>query len=270
MLCDGPGCERCSTKERTPFAELSSSGWTFFLQSRRLQTVPARSILFQEGAPAATAHVLCQGLAKLSVRIHDGTSRIVRLLSAEQAPCALLDIGSFGAHALHSMTCETLTPCQIAHLDRQTLAWFQEREPKFAAALLNSMSHEARLLVQHVHETSTEPIDRRLARSLVRLARHHGAPSAQGISLDLPLHRREWAELVGTTRETISRLLSDLSKRRVIECRGQHIMIVAYDRLEKLAGDRGRRAGARSRRGHHHNTAPGCDGGHTVPAAFFR
>lgn len=252
MLCDGPCCERCSREERTPFAELGSSGWTFFLQNRRFQSVPARSILFQESAPATTAHVLCQGLAKLSVRIHNGTSRIVRLLSAERAPCALLDIGSLGVHAAHSMTCETLTPCQVAHLDRQTLAWLQEREPKFASALLNSMSHETRLLVQHVHETSTEPIDVRLARSLVRLARHHGVPSAQGISLALPLHRREWAELVGTTRETVSRLLSDLSRRRVLECQGRHIMIVAYDRLQKLAGDRGERAVVPSRRDHHH------------------
>jgi len=54
---------------------------------------------------------------------------------------------------------------------------------------------------------------------------------AGGIKIDLPLSRQEFANLIGTTRETVTRILGDLKKYKCIDLNKQAIIITDEDKL---------------------------------------
>ncbi len=75
----------------------------------------------------------------------------------------------------------------------------------------------------------------RLSAQLVRLAEEYGRDEGGETIIDLPLTRQELAELIGVTRETVTRELSKLSKAGAISLEGKKIYIIDRLMLERSA-----------------------------------
>jgi CRP/FNR family transcriptional regulator len=73
----------------------------------------------------------------------------------------------------------------------------------------------------------------RTAQILVRLSRQYGRPVAGGVQIGLDMTRQDLANLVGTTRETMSRVLSSMKKDKVIDFAEQQIIILDEKSLER-------------------------------------
>lgn len=228
-------CENCRT-DRCPLLDAlqGTAGWQAFLRTKTMHRFKARRVVFYEGTPSSTVYVLCQGEVKLSVAGRDGISRIVHLLSAARTPGEILDKAGLGS-PVHALTCEALTDCRLCCLTRADLAWLMRQEQELAARLLTAASTEAETLLQRLREGLAVQARQRLAKALVSIAGSHGVPTAQGIELDLTLRRQEWAELVGTSRETVARLFSALRREGLLALNGKRITILGYDRLNRLA-----------------------------------
>ncbi len=208
--------------------------WASYLRAQTLHRFRARQVVFHEGTPASSVYILCQGDVKMSLAGQSGARRIIQVLSSTRSPLEILDKVSLGA-PLHLTTCETLTECQICCIGKAELTWLMRQEPDLTNRVLAAINGEATLLFQHLRETLVGQARERLARLLVSLAERYGVPSPRGVELSLPLQRQVWAELVGTTRETVVRLFSALQDEGVLALKGRRITILHYDRLNRLA-----------------------------------
>lgn len=99
------------------------------------------------------------------------------------------------------------------------------------------------VMVEHVHVAhsrlramTVEPAEQRLARALLHYAERFGEPVDVGISITLPLSQRDLAEYVGTTLETINRILKMWKDGGVVALTRQHVDVLDKTALERLAG----------------------------------
>jgi CRP-like cAMP-binding protein len=86
-----------------------------------------------------------------------------------------------------------------------------------------------------IRELSTETVAQRVARALVRLARDHGRPVAEGTLIDQALGRQELADLAGASMYTASRLLAGWSRDGILSVGRQRVLVRSLERLEAVA-----------------------------------
>jgi hypothetical protein len=91
----------------------------------------------------------------------------------------------------------------------------------------------ARLQEAHtrVIEMSTEEVERRVARTLLRLANQAGRKVDRGIEIDFPISRQNIAEMTGTTLHTVSRILSAWEQAGIVESGRQRVTLRDAHRL---------------------------------------
>lgn len=218
---------------RTPLCRLEPSAWDSFLRTRTVHALKSRQVVFHEGTPASTVFILCEGEVKLSVASSNGAAKIICLVSAAASPCEILDKAALEA-PLHSLTCETLTPVQVACLEKPKFAWLVRHEPSFSSAVLVGLSAEIGMHVQNLRDSMADQARERLAKTLLMLAATHGHTTAKGTEIVLPITRQELADTLGFSRETVSRLLSELSRTRMLTLTRRSICITAPERLREL------------------------------------
>jgi CRP-like cAMP-binding protein len=100
--------------------------------------------------------------------------------------------------------------------------------------LLVQRLHEAH---DHIRELAAERVERRLARTVLRLAKKVGVKTAQGIRLDMPLSRQDLAELCGTTLYTVSRILSKWQRDGLVELGRESVTLNHPHNLVLIAED---------------------------------
>ena len=107
--------------------------------------------------------------------------------------------------------------------------------PSLAAHTLQTVGERLQDAHTRVVEMSTEQVERRVARALLRLAKQAGRKGASGIEIDFPISRQDVAEMTGTTLHTVSRILSAWEQRGWVEGGRQRIVIREPDKLFQLA-----------------------------------
>ena len=106
-----------------------------------------------------------------------------------------------------------------------------------ASAIALSVNIGARLADANtrVMEMATEPVERRLAHALLRLAAQSGRPVDGGVEIDFPVTRQDLGEMIGATLFTVSRLLSAWESEGLIEGGRARIVVRRSDRLSAIA-----------------------------------
>jgi CRP/FNR family transcriptional regulator, nitrogen oxide reductase regulator len=86
-------------------------------------------------------------------------------------------------------------------------------------------------------ELATERVERRLARTVLRLASQVGRKTDEGVLLDLPLTRQDLAEMSGTTLFTVSRILSQWEDQELVRAGRERLVIRFPHGLVSIAED---------------------------------
>lgn len=127
-----------------------------------------------------------------------------------------------------------LEPIRIARLSPQAFRELVETRSDFAWALLEHLSRQMRRMTERIYEVSTMIVRRRLIRELLRLAgdtRHGDEPA----SIDPAPTHFDLATMISTHREVVSREMSELAKRHLVERRGRKLLLPDPAALEALA-----------------------------------
>ena len=192
-------------------------------------TYPADSVLFGEAEKARGVYLVSRGKVKLSVCARDGRTLILRVASEGDALGVAAAISRRGLEA----TAETLEPCEISFIRQTDLLRLMRTHAEFTfwvtrqlSLNYNSTCHEIRDLM--LSESASE----KLARLLVHwLPQDEAAPSCQ---LKIAMTHEEIGQMIGTSRETVTRLLAGFKKQHLIQLRGSTLLIPNRMALESL------------------------------------
>ena len=179
-------------------------------------------VLFNEGEVLKGVYILRTGRATVSISSSAG--RIVILRVAE--PGDLLGLNSTLCNCPYETTVKTVEPCHADFISRDELITLMERSRQGTQALLMILSRElaeledrARILL--LPQSSSA----RLARLLLQWSVESGVNGSRTVRIDKWFTQEDIAQMIGSSRETVTRLLSTLSRRKIIQITPDCILI---------------------------------------------
>lgn len=221
--------------------ELSQAGADFrsFLQVIQSSDVsnlrlvhPRGRVLFAEGEPARGVYLLRTGKVAESISSSEGRLVILRLAQTGN----VLGLNSVLRNSSYETTVKTLGPCHTDFISRAQLLELMQESKLAADAVLKILSHElteftnrARLLL--LPQTALG----RLAKLLLEWSKETGANGSNVGQIDRVLTQEEIAQMICSSRETVTRFLARLSRRKIIQMNSGSILIRDHAALETIA-----------------------------------
>jgi len=195
------------------------------------KTYRKNTLIFMEGDLGEGLFVIRQGRVKISKNSVDGREQILHVLKEGDvfAEVVLFDKGVYPA------TAEAVEDACTWLLRNEDMERLLQNHPKLAVKLLRLMSKRLRQAQLLIRDLALHDTCGRLAGLLLRLARREGEKIGDSIVLDLDLTRQELASMIGTSRETVARILSRFQKEGVLVLEKQKIVIMDEKKLRDWA-----------------------------------
>lgn len=204
--------------------DLESLAWS--------DSCPAGTVLFTEGETPSEVSILIRGEVRLSVNSIGGKRFILRVAQAGE----VLGLASAFSGNSSEMTAESLYPCDIMQLRTADFLGFLGRHPpafRFAVREL-SLYYEQAIVRLRTMGVATV-VAAKLARLLLEWSADGNQKEQRGL-IRLALRHSEIGEFIGTSRETVSRILARFQRQAIIEMHGSALRIIDRPALEECAG----------------------------------
>jgi CRP/FNR family transcriptional regulator, cyclic AMP receptor protein len=191
---------------------------------------PEGALIFVEGQTPRGVYVLCQGRAKLMSTNRDGKTFIMKIAQ----PGEILGLHAVVSGQPYELAVETLQPSQLAFIDRHDFLRFLRQNPDACLHAAQQLSNDCASAYEVIRSIGlSHSVSEKLARLLLQWS-SDAQPNNGAIRLKLALTHEEMAQLIGSSRETVSRLLGDLKRQRVLELSGSTLWIRNKAALERL------------------------------------
>lgn len=223
-------CRHCASRVVGFLGELPESSLAQCNQ-HTTNTYKAGQILFYEGNRAFGVYCVYSGRVKLYKTGHGGRLQIVRLAG----PGDLLGYRSLFAEEPYSATAEAMEDATVCFLEKSVFLPLLQQQPELGMKMIRKLSQELRQAEDRMTDIAQKPVKERLAELLLLLKETYGKVTPAGAEIGLSLSREEMAEMIGTTQETIIRLLSEFKTRGFLKIDGRHIVITDMKPLLRIA-----------------------------------
>jgi len=196
-----------------------------------LKQVGKREVLFSDGEQAKGFYVILSGKVKLYKISPEGKEQILHMVSAPDAfaEAALFHEGSYPAFA------EALVDSQLLFFPKRDFIHLIERNPQLSINMIVSLSHFLRKFASLIEELSLKEVSSRVAKYLIDLSLKSAKDGKNPTEVDLDLSKTQLASKLGTISETLSRTLSKMKAKGVIDVNKNKILILNRELLEEMA-----------------------------------
>ncbi|HKW63428.1 MAG TPA: Crp/Fnr family transcriptional regulator [Candidatus Acidoferrum sp.] len=191
---------------------------------------PASAIIFMEGQPAHGVYLVRQGRVKLLTTNSEGRTLILKIA----IPGDVLGLNSVITGKPHDVTAENLQPAELAFIPRADFLDFITQHGDACLHFASLVSRDCRAAYEVARSIGLcQSVTKRMAKFLLDLA-SNGAAGQSATRVTLALTHEEIAQLIGASRETVTRTLSELKKQRTIELDGAMLILTNKTALESL------------------------------------
>jgi CRP/FNR family transcriptional regulator, cyclic AMP receptor protein len=229
LLCV-ESCLSCKLRSGNFFCALSQESLEAFNQIKHATVFPEGALIFVEGQNPRGIFMLCQGQAKLSTTSREGKTFILRITK----PGEVLGLHAVVTGKPYEVTAETMQPSQLNFVSREDFLRFLKEHGDaclHAAQHISSECQDAYDVVRSIGLSNS--VSGRVAKFLLASATD-GRVTKGVVRAKLALTHEDIAQLVGTSRETITRTLSEFRKKEILELKGSTLIIHNKPALEQL------------------------------------
>jgi CRP-like cAMP-binding protein len=209
------------------FSEVAEAGLARIARAAREKTYPKNSVILFEDDPGDALYVVMRGRVKVVLVGEEGREVILSILSDGDffGEMALIDDRPRSAHVIATEDSDLLV------LRRDDFRACLEESPFIALGLLTAMSQRLRQADEKIGGLVLLDVNGRVARLLLALADEH-----DGSHIPRKLTHHTIAQMIGSSRETVSRAMREFAERGFVEVTRQRIRIIGREYLEQLAG----------------------------------
>lgn len=225
-------CLICNLRSERFFCDLPRTALTAFEKIKYSSAVPPGAVLFVEGQAPRGMYVLCRGRVKLSTTSRDGKTLILRIAE----PGEVLGLHATVSGRPYELTAETLQASQLNFVKREDFLQFLQEHGDACLRAAQHLSQNCQSAYEMIRSLGlSHSVTEKMARLLLEWS-EQGENTKEGIRVKLALTHEEIAQLVGTSRETVTRVLGDFRKQQIAQLRGSTLLIRNKPALEKLVG----------------------------------
>jgi CRP/FNR family transcriptional regulator len=220
-------CLTCPTREEHLFCDLPVPAVQRLNEIKSTAIYPKSAMLFIEGQQPRGVFVLCTGKAKLSTSSSEGKTIITKV----SEPGDVLGLNATVSNRPYEVTAEMIEPGQANFITREAFLQFLRDHGQVAVRVAEQLSRNYYTAFEEIRTLGlTSSSSEKFAKFL--LERSHAAPNPDQFKLTLT--HEEIAEMIGTTRETVSRLFADFKKKDLLQIKGATLLVRNKPALEKM------------------------------------
>src|ERR687897_812417 len=130
---------------------------------------------------------------------------------------------------------EAVTDSRVASIQKASIERVIKSNPGFALKLFSSFSERLRQSDEVIESLLHREVSTRLATLLINLGERFGESNSVGTLIDVRLTHQDLANMIASTREAVSKVMSELQRDGVIESRNRRIVIVNGEALAEYA-----------------------------------
>lgn len=221
---------RIQTEEDKAIVNLSPAAVEVIERAAVTTSYPRGVLLFSEGQSARGVFIVRRGRIKLFVSGTDGRTLILRIAE----PGDLLGVASVISGREYEATAETQQPSEVSFIRQSDLLRLMRLHGEIALSVTQHLSQDYTTTCREIRDLMlSESAGEKLARLLVGWL-DNNPESRQSGQMKMALTHEEIGQMIGTTRETVSRLLAGFKKQHMIEQRGATLVISNRVALESL------------------------------------
>jgi CRP/FNR family transcriptional regulator len=240
-------CRDCAFKTDSFFCDLPNDAFEAFEAVKITTSYPKGANLFIEGQPSSGVALICQGRVKLSTNSRSGKALILRIAE----PGELLGLSAALSDDLHEATAEAIEPCQINFVRRSDFVRLIKTSPEAGLNVIKQLNKKYRTAYGQIRSLGLSAcVAEKLASLLLDWADSAPPANGDGIRLKIPFSHEEIAEMIGTTRETVTRMLKEFKTRKWITLKRSELHILDRTTLEASIGTRFKTNGNGKANGH--------------------
>lgn len=224
-------CANCTLRKDGWYCALSADLLKSFATFSHLTTYPGGAILFVAGQMPRGAFIVCSGKVKLSTTSKEG--KVLVLKVAE--PGDIMGLSAAISGEAYEITAETVGPCLVNFVERDGLLRLMERSGELGLRSALAVSREFQSAYRDLHElVLSRSSSGKLARLLLSWISRESA-GTRDLRIHAPVTHEEMAQRIGASRETVTRLLSELRRKDLIKLEGTTLIIRNRTALEAMA-----------------------------------
>ena len=193
--------------------------------------LPCGHTIYAEGDRAECLYILIEGKVKISRRAPDGRQRMLGIMGPADmfGAVSMFDSGARTADA------STITDVRAVSMDRVSWRVLMTGHPEIAEQLLRVLARRLRLTDNTVAALISADGPGRLAKQLLQFAQRFGSHEDNGLRVTHDLTQEELAHLIGASRETVNKALSNFTNRGWLRVDGRSVVIFEPERLARRA-----------------------------------
>jgi CRP/FNR family transcriptional regulator, cyclic AMP receptor protein len=225
-------CSDCRIHSNSFFCSLQEDNLKQLESLKITNAYPKGSTLFMQGQNANGVYILCQGRVKISTCSRDG--KVIILHIAE--PGEVLGLSSAVSNSAHIGTAEVLESCQVNFVKTEDFLTFLRQNTEACLSAVKQLGQNYQTAYLQICSLGlSHSISDRLATLFLAWCKTSCEDHNQ-VHLKVSYTHEEIAQMIGTSRETVTRLLKDFRERRLISLKGSNLIINDKRRLEQSIG----------------------------------
>jgi CRP/FNR family transcriptional regulator, cyclic AMP receptor protein len=228
-------CQGCGLRGKGFFCQFPAHDLELFESIKVTKAYPRGSMLFVEGQPSRGVFMLCQGKVKLSTCSRHGRVIILEIASAGD----VIGLSAAINGSDYETTAEVLEPCQVNYVKTAELLRFLRIHPEASVNAARQLSRNYQTAHKQICSLglSDSVVDRLAKLFLGWSGNGHGVTGK--VLLKNFFTHEEIAEMIGTSRETVTRAIRSFREQDLITMKGSDLVILDRQRLKDAIGNRG-------------------------------
>jgi CRP/FNR family cyclic AMP-dependent transcriptional regulator len=223
-------CVTCPVREEHLFCNLPAAAVQKLDRIKSTAVYPKSAMLFIEGQQPRGVFVLCAGKVKLSTSSREGKTIITKLSEAGD----VLGLNASISNRPYEVTAEMVEPGQANFIARDAFLQFLREHGEVAVRVAEQLSRNYYTAYEEIRTLglTTSPSEK-FAKLLLSWS-SDSTDAAKTAQINMTLTHEEIAEMIGTTRETVSRLFSDFKNKQLLQVKGATLTIRNREALERM------------------------------------
>lgn len=220
----------CEHRQMRMFCNMSDSALADYDNIGVMMSHARGAKLFSEGDSARNVFVVCFGQVKISSTSRDGKTMILKIAG----PGDVMGLSAVLANVPYEVTAEAIEPVQVKTIRKQEFVDFLAKHGIASMHAAQSLSSEYMTVFHDAKRLALSgSAAGRLARLLLDWGKNASAGKAE-MRFTMALTHEELANMAGTSRETVTRLLNQFRRDEWITIKGASMTIVKPEQLERI------------------------------------
>lgn len=224
-------CTDCTMRADRLFCNMAEGNVAALDAIKFTSVYPKGSTLFVEGEQPRGVFVLCSGKAKLTTSSTEGKTFIVKIAE----PGEVLGASATILGKTYEVSAETIESSQVNFIKRDDFMRFLNSNSEACMHTAQQLSENYQSAQREIRSLGlSQSTSEKLAKLLLDWCVRGGEETPRGVRLKVLLTHEEIAQMIGTTRETVTRLLGDFKKKKLIDVKGSTLLVLKKEQLQAM------------------------------------